>query len=287
MLALARTVDDAAHDRDVERLDAGIAALPLRHRFDDEALDVAGQLLERGRGGAPAARAGRHQRHEDAEAHGLQDLLRDLDLERAVAARLRRERDADGVADAFLQQHAERGRRRDDALRAHAGFGEAEMQRIVGAPGEIEIDRDQVLHRRDLGGQDDVVARQTDLFGALRGQERRLHHRLVHDAAGRFRRWRVGVLVHQMRQQLGVERAPVDADADWLAVLQRGFDDGAELPVLSSSWSREPQLAPMRTGLSCLIAVSTMAPNWRSFFSLKPTLPGLMRYLSSASAQAG
>jgi hypothetical protein len=31
----------------------------------------------------------------------------------------------------------------------------------------------------------------------------------------------------------------------------------------------------MRTGLPCLAAVSTMAPNWRSFFSLKPTLPGV------------
>ena len=51
---------------------------------------------------------------------------------------------------------------------------------------------------------------------------------------------------------------------------------------VSNSWSSEPQLAPMRTGLLCLIAVSTMAANCRSFFSLKPTLPGLMRYLSSA-----
>src|SRR4051812_41477500 len=32
VLALARPVDDAAHHRDVETLDAGIAALPLRHR---------------------------------------------------------------------------------------------------------------------------------------------------------------------------------------------------------------------------------------------------------------
>ena len=30
-----------------------------------------------------------------------------------------------------------------------------------------------------------------------------------------------------------------------------------------------------------------IAENWRSFLSLKPTLPGLMRYLSSVSAQAG
>src|SRR5262245_21852778 len=84
MLALARAVDDAAHHRDVERLDARIAFLPLRHRFVDEALDVARELLERGRGGSTAARAGRDQRHEGAEAHGLQQLLRDLDFQRTV-----------------------------------------------------------------------------------------------------------------------------------------------------------------------------------------------------------
>ncbi len=66
-----------------------------------------------------------------------------------------------------------------------------------------------------------------------------------------------------------------------------GFFAFASIRRVSSSWSSEPQLAPMRTGLPCRIAVSTIAPNWRSFFSLKPTLPGLMRYLSSASAQAG
>ena len=56
---------------------------------------------------------------------------------------------------------------------------------------------------------------------------------------------------------------------------------------VSSSSSSEPQLAPMRTVLPWRIAVSTIAENCRSFLSLKPTLPGLIRYLSSASAQAG
>src|SRR5438105_15637228 len=51
-----RSVDDAAHDRDVERLDAGITALPLRHRGMDEALDVASELLKSGRGCPPATR---------------------------------------------------------------------------------------------------------------------------------------------------------------------------------------------------------------------------------------
>ncbi len=42
----------------------------------------------------------------------------------------------------------------------------------------------------------------------------------------------LGVLVHQMGEQLLVERAPIGADAHRLAVLDRGLDDGAELAVL-------------------------------------------------------
>ena len=41
-----------------------------------------------------------------------------------------------------------------------------------------------------------------------------------------------GVLVHQVGQQGLVERAPIGADADRLAVPDRHLDDGAELPVL-------------------------------------------------------
>ena len=52
---------------------------------------------------------------------------------RPVAAGLRGERNADRVAEALLQQNAERGGGGDDALRAHAGLGQAEMQRVIGA----------------------------------------------------------------------------------------------------------------------------------------------------------
>ena len=58
-----------------------------------------------------------------------------------------------------------------------------------------------------------------------------MHHRFVHDAACRLWRGRLGILIHQLRQQFAVERAPVDADADGLAVAHRRFDDGAELAI--------------------------------------------------------
>ena len=56
---------------------------------------------------------------------------------------------------------------------------------------------------------------------------------------------------------------------------------------VSSSWSMEPQLTPMRTGLSNLMACSMIDAIWLSRFFLKPTLPGLIRYFARASAQAG
>ena len=148
-------------------------------------LDRLGEFLEHGRGGAAAAGAGGDDGQERAEAHGLQQFLRHLDFARAVAVRLGRQRDADGVADAFLQQDAHRGRGGDDALRAHAGLGEAEMQRMVGAAGEIAIDGDEVLHFGDLGRQDDLFAREADLLGALRREQGRLHDRLAHHGIGR------------------------------------------------------------------------------------------------------
>ena len=170
-----------------------------------------------------------------SEAHGLQDFTRDLDFERAVAAGLGRQRDADGVADPLLQQDAERSGRGDDPLRAHARLGEAEMQRVVGALGEHAIDRDEVLHRRDLRGKDDAVALEADLLGARGRKQRRLHHRLAHHRARfeRARRGRVGV--HQRGQQLLVERAPVGPDAHALFVADRDLDDLRELRVALAS----------------------------------------------------
>jgi hypothetical protein len=44
---------------------------------------------------------------------------------------------------------------------------------------------------------------------------------------------------------------------------------------VSSSWSSEPQLTPMRTGLSWRIAISTISANCRSFFSLEADIAGI------------
>jgi hypothetical protein len=48
MLGFARTVDDAAHHRDLEVLDARIFLAPHRHVLADIGLDALGEFLEYG-----------------------------------------------------------------------------------------------------------------------------------------------------------------------------------------------------------------------------------------------
>jgi hypothetical protein len=71
-----------------------------------------------------------------------------------------RARDADGVADALLQQHRQRGGGRHRALGAHAGLGQAQVQRVVAAARQLAVHGDQVLHAADLARQDDLRRRQ-------------------------------------------------------------------------------------------------------------------------------
>src|ERR1700735_2803344 len=46
MLGFAESVDDAAHDRELQLFDAGVLLLPLRHGLDEITLDALGELLE-------------------------------------------------------------------------------------------------------------------------------------------------------------------------------------------------------------------------------------------------
>jgi hypothetical protein len=124
---------------------------------------------------------------------------------------------------------------------------------VVAAGGQPPVDVDEVLDLRHLRRDDDAVVREADLLGQRGRAKCALEHRLDVDVAR-------------------VHRSAARAFASIIAV--------------SRSWSREPQLTPMRTGLSLATATSTIA---RKFSSrrLAPTFPGLMRYLASARAQAG
>ena len=102
-----------------------------------------------------------HLGGEAADAEGLQNLLSDADFFGAVAAGSGGERDADGVANAFLQQDPQSGARSHDAFGAHAGFRESQVQGIAATRGQRAIDVDQVLDSADLGAEDDLVRTQS------------------------------------------------------------------------------------------------------------------------------
>jgi hypothetical protein len=74
-------------------------------------------------------------------------------------------------------------------------------------------------------------------------------------------------------------------------VWQRNVGSGslllASIKSANNSWSKLPQLTPIRMGLSQRIAASIISPNCRSFLSPLPTFPGLIRYLERDFAQSG
>ena len=104
------TVDDAAHDSDVERFHAWIFLSPNGHGVGEIALNFARQFLKYGGSRAPATRARGDLRSKRSKAHGLQDFLRDFHFQSAIAVRFGRQRNADRVANSFLQQNPQRGR---------------------------------------------------------------------------------------------------------------------------------------------------------------------------------
>ena len=153
-----------------------------------------------------------------------------------------------------LEQDRQPGGRGDDALGAHAGLGQAEVERVVAALGQAGVDLDEVLHAGDLRREDDPVVAEPRLLGQARRAQGGLDHGLDHHLAA---------------------VAPARASAALASIIS-----------VSSCWSSEPQLTPMRTGFSFAIATSMICANCSSR-RFVPTLPGLMRYLASAAAACG
>jgi len=94
-------------------------------------------------------------------------------LLRAIAAGARSERDSNGVADAVVKKNAERCGGPDLALHAHARFGEAKMQRLLGFAGEVAIDGDEVARAGSFAGNDDLIVAQAGLEREFRGLKAR------------------------------------------------------------------------------------------------------------------
>ena len=125
----------------------------------------------------------------------------------------------------------EAGRARHDAFGAESRFGETQVERVVAAGGEAAVDIDQVGDQRHLGGDDDAIVAEASVFGEGSGAECALEHGLDIDIACVVRLGAVRVLIHHRREQVLIERSPIHADADRLAVGDGDFDDRAEVFV--------------------------------------------------------
>ena len=126
----------------------------------------------------------------------LQNLLGHADFFGAIAAGRGRERNADGIADAFLQQNSEGGAGGDYTFCSHARFGQSEVQRIIATRRERAVNVDQILHAADFGAEDDLIGAQAVLLGEGSGIQRAYDHRFHRDFACVFRFGEARVLVH-------------------------------------------------------------------------------------------
>ena len=194
-------------------------------------VDLLRQLLERGAGGAPTARTRGHAGHKRAQAQRLQNLGCDHHFLVARLTGRRRERDANRVANALLQQHRQRGARGHRALGAHAGLGQAQMQGIAGGAAQFAVHRNQVLDATDLAGNNDLAGLHAHGLRQFGRAHSRTDQRLVHHLLHTQRLSQLGVGVHQTGEQFLVQAAPVHADAHRFVPAQRGFDHLAKLAV--------------------------------------------------------
>ena len=105
------------------------------------------------------------------------------------------------------------------------------MQRLIGAPGQLAVDGDQVARPGGLARDDDLILAQTTLDRERGRLDRRDNHVLVDDLLGGPAEIAVGVLLHLGGHQLLVERAAVDADAHRFVAINRHLADGRELLV--------------------------------------------------------
>src|SRR4051812_22846810 len=105
MFGFARAVDYAAHYRNFHFFHADVTALPRWHRLTKIRLNLLRHFLEEGAGSTSATGARRHLRSKAADSHGLKNLLRYANFLGAIATRRWSKRNANGVANTFLQQH--------------------------------------------------------------------------------------------------------------------------------------------------------------------------------------
>ncbi len=262
MLRFARAIHDTTHHRHIHAFDAGIGFFPDRHLLAQIGLNLVSQILEHRRGGAAATGTGNYHRREFSQAHGLQDLLSDNHFPGAIATRLRCQRNPYGVANTLLQQHRQGCGRSDNALAAHTGLSQTEMQRIVAAPRQLAINSDQILHAGYLARQDNAITLQAQLFRSLRVLYRRGNQGFIHHRLRRPRLAAQGILIHDTGQQSLVQATPVDADPHRFIILAGGLDHLRKLRISLGAFTDITRIDPIlrqRLGAVWIVIQQRMA----------------------------
>jgi hypothetical protein len=111
------------------------------------------------------------------------------------------------------------------------------VQRLVGFAREFAIDADEVARTGNFAGNDDLIFAQAAGESEFGGLNRRENHTFVDDFLGSAAEVAVGVLLHFLHDQLLIERAAIDADADRFAVVDGDFADGGELFVAARAFA--------------------------------------------------
>jgi len=133
-----------------------IAAFPGGHLVAQISLNLLRHLLEKCAGSASAAGAGRNL---------CVKLRMPMDCRICCATRTSSVRSPPGAGVSETRMVSPmppaelRPWRRwiDHAFRSHAGFGEAEVQRIIAAGGEGAVHVDEVLHAANFGAQNNLI----------------------------------------------------------------------------------------------------------------------------------
>ncbi len=158
--------------------------------------------------------------------------------------------------------HRERRRAGHNALAAHPGFGEPQVQRVIAHRRQRAVDVDQILHPAHLGAENDLVVAQAVPFRRLRRLHRARHHGVQRHIARILRLGQGGVFVHHARQQGRIQRAPVHPDAHRFIVLRGHLDHGLEVVVVLAADIRIAGIDPVlgqRAGAFGILLQQNMA----------------------------
>src|SRR5579859_2078453 len=105
------------------------------------------------------------------------------------------------------------------------------MQRLLGLAAEIAIDGDEVARTGSLAGNNNLIVAEAGFERELRGLQGGEDHALIDDVFGFFAEIFVGVFLHFGHDELLIQRAAVDADADRLSIVHSDFADSRKLFV--------------------------------------------------------